>query len=333
MHHAQGGPSGSTKFSLNAAPLSNGIPGRLSRCRLRNAAVSLKMLERGSSADKLFGVTEIVRATPSQRTKLVSSGNLRSSALASAAESPVLFGCVSSRSQPRQSKRGSPYFVLTISDFSSEVAVFVFDTASTALRQAREGAVIALSGPALVPPMHGDRSQNGFALSVARAGQCRLIAWCADFGRCSAHTRLPAFGGQSTGVESHVCGRAVDTRVSKLCPEHQLMHLANNGRLQARESRPSMHMRRDMRPLLPPHIDQSAQSSESSEGAMRQARSSKGIKSIADPLSNQVSSRRSQLVAGSRSRSDLTSFGSSASVARGGAISTGRQGSTKRASN
>lgn len=155
---------------------------------------------------------------------------------------------------------------MTLTDFASEVALFAFDQAVDVLRRAREGALVAIRAPALVPPQHGDRSRSGFGLSVANASNCRIIAYCADFGRCTAKVGRGPGGGRP---EARACGRAVNTRVSRLCPEHQLQLMAANGSISTthtgRSAAPPHSAKRGRGPHV--HVAQTAIAAAHPQGA------------------------------------------------------------------
>ncbi|KAL1978516.1 hypothetical protein VTN31DRAFT_1375 [Thermomyces dupontii] len=161
----------------------------------------------------------------------------------------VVVGIVASKSEPRQHQQrkkhsatstaeneGSfddglnnrdKYMVLTLTDLTWELDLFLFDTAFPRYYKLGPGTVVAILNPSILPPSPGRIDTNRFSLSLASSDDTVLeVGTARDIGYCRAERR-----------DGRVCNAWIDVRKTEFCDFHvdlqirrtQAQRLAVNG--------------------------------------------------------------------------------------------------------
>eukprot|EP01138_Halocafeteria_seosinensis_P001271 gb/GECG01001304.1/.p1 GENE.gb/GECG01001304.1/~~gb/GECG01001304.1/.p1 ORF type:complete len:898 (+),score=151.57 gb/GECG01001304.1/:1-2694(+) len=95
-------------------------------------------------------------------------------------------GIVSDRSYPKSSSNGKKYSILTITDFSKRISLFIFDEAFESHKTKRSGSVVLICNPKVIP---ASNTSSSFSISISTRDSILQIGEAADFGRCRGHCK------------------------------------------------------------------------------------------------------------------------------------------------
>lgn len=161
----------------------------------------------------------------------------------------VVVGIVASKSEPREHQQRrkhsttttgenemsfddglnnrDKYMVLTLSDLTWELELFLFGTAFPRYYKLSTGTVVAILNPTILPPLPGRTDTNKFSLSLASSDDTVLeVGTARDIGYCRAERR-----------DGRICNAWIDARKTEFCDFHvdlqirrtQAQRLAVNG--------------------------------------------------------------------------------------------------------
>ena len=117
----------------------------------------------------------------------------------------VTIGVLANRGYPKLGPSGGTFLIWRLSDFGSDVTVFIWGAAYEALKHEYEGGIFLLSCPEVLPA----RERSAFALKVTTAAQVCKLGTCPTFAICPA-----------TRKDGAHCTMAVNTAVSRHCVHH-----------------------------------------------------------------------------------------------------------------
>ncbi|KAL2755924.1 hypothetical protein ACRALDRAFT_2047946 [Sodiomyces alcalophilus JCM 7366] len=133
----------------------------------------------------------------------------------------VFFAVVGKRSEPKlhqarpdrngvkQDRRGK-YMIMTLVDFKFELELFLFNSGFTRFWKVREGTVIAILNPTIMPPPAGRADTGRFSL-VVNSDEDKLIevGMARDLGFC-----------KSVKKDGNICGHWVNRKRTEFCEFH-----------------------------------------------------------------------------------------------------------------
>lgn len=88
---------------------------------------------------------------------------------------------VSEKSLTKASSNGKKYLILTLTDFSKRITMFLFDEAYETHRKSRNGTVVLVCDPRVIPASNDSKS---FSLGASSASTIVPVGTATDFGQC-----------------------------------------------------------------------------------------------------------------------------------------------------